>query len=235
MGSEMASGVQRRSAMSPLKTTCAVLAAGLLAAACTTAPEPDGTATATPSISPTTTATPGAETPSASPSVTPSPTQGGPLGDAAECENEELGYEVEYPGDWWANERIEPESEDLTPIPACQFFGPSEVELQPNAGLPNGTAIRFEIPEDMVEPPDDEIVSDEERTVADRDARVIETEPAPQEGFVPEGSLVYQYIIELADGRQLVAVTDNILQDDQRYAESKAILDAMMETLEIED
>ena len=231
----MASGVQPPKSMPPLMTTCAVLGAGLLAAACTTAPGPDDTAAATPSASPTTTATPVAETPSASPSVTPSPTQGGPLGDAAECENEELGYEVEYPGDWWANERIEPEDDVLTPIPACQYFAPTEVELQPNAGLPNGIAIRFEIPEDPIEPPDDEIISEEERTVADRDARVIETEPAPQEGFVPEGSRLYQYIIELADGRQLVATTGNILQDDERYAESRAILDAMMETLEIEN
>jgi hypothetical protein len=221
--------------MSPLMTTCAVLAAGLLAAACTAEPGPDGTAAATPSMSPTTTATPGAATPSASPSVTPSPTQGGPLGDAAECENEELGYEVEYPGDWWANERIEPENADLTPIPACQYFAPTEVELQPNAGLPNGIAIHFEIPEDRVEPSDDAIVSEEERTVDDLDARVVETEPAPQEGFIPEGSRLYQYIVELADGRQLVATTGNILQDDERYAESKAILDAMMETLDIED
>jgi len=225
--------------MRPFMTTCAFLAAGVLAAACTAAPGQDGTDAATASASPSTTATPaapdGSETATAGPSDTPSPTQGGPLGDAAECENDELGYEVEYPGDWWANDRIEPEDDGLTPIAACQYFGPSEVELQPNAGLPNGIAIRFEIPEQEIDAPEDEILAEDETTVDDRDARVVETEPAPQAGFVPEGSLVYRYIVELDDGRRLVATTDNILQDEERYAESKAILDAMMETLEIED
>jgi len=141
---------------------------------------------------------------------------------------------VKYPADWWANERVEPEDESLTPIPACQYFAPSEVELQPNAGLPNGIAIQFDVPNQRIDPPEDEIIDEEERTVDDRDARVMETEPAPQPGFVPEGSRIYRYIVELHDGRQLVASTDNILQDDAAYQQSKNVLDAMMESLELD-
>lgn len=204
-------------------------------AACTGTPGETGTLTPTPTgatATPTATASP---SPTATETASPSPTQGGPLGDAENCENEELGYEVDYPGDWWANERIEPEDENLTPIPACQYFAPNELELQPNAGLPNGIAIRFDIPDDQIDLSNDEILSEDETTVDDHDARVVETEPAPQPGFVPEGSLVYRYVIELEDGRQLVASTDNILQDDALYEESKGILHAMMDTLDIDD
>lgn len=227
--------------MRPLITTSAILAAGVLAA-CTGSPGLD--TGETPSASPTATAT-ATETATATASPSPtgeetasptaSPTQGGPLGDAGECENEELGYEVDYPGDWWANDRIEPEDDNLTPIPACQYFAPNEVELQPNAGLPNGIAIWFEIPGQEIDPSGEEVLSDDTTTIDGLDARVVETQPAPQPGFVPEGSHVYRYIIELDDGRQLVATTDDILQDESRYEESKAMLDAMMETLEIDD
>ena len=227
--------------MRPLMTTSAILAAGVLAA-CTGSPGLD--TGETPSASPTATAT-ATETATATASPSPtgeetasptaSPTQGGPLGDAAECDNEELGYEFDYPGDWWANDRIEPEDDNLTPIPACQYFAPNEVELQPNAGLPNGIAIWFEIPGQEIDPSGEEVLSDDTTTIDGLDARVVETQPAPQPGFVPEGSHVYRYIIELDDGRQLVATTDDILQDESRYEESKAILDAMMETLEIDD
>ena len=221
----------------------AILATAALAA-CTGTPGTDGGATPTPSptlatTSPSPTATPSAtETETASPtateSETPTPTQGGPLGDASECENEELDYEVEYPGDWWANERIEPDDDNLTPIPACQYFAPNEVDLQPNAGLPNGLAIWFDLPTEGVVL-DGEIISEDEVTLDGHDARVVEREPTPSAGFVPEGSRVYQYIIELDDGRQLTAITDNILQDDARYEEAKPILDAMMETLDLDD
>lgn len=220
--------------MRSLTRTCAILAAGMLAA-CTGAP--GATAILTPTPSPAeATATPTASpSPTGTATVSPSPTRGGPLGDAEDCENEELGYAVDYPGDWWANERIEPEDDNLTPIPACQYFAPNEVELQPNAGLPNGIAIHFDIPDQPIDLSTDEILSDEETTVDDRDARVVESEPEPQPGFVPEGSLVYRYVIELDDGRQLVASTDNILQDDALYEDSKGILDAMMDTLDIDD
>jgi hypothetical protein len=217
--------------------TPAILVAGVLVA-CTSSPGREGDEPA-PSPSPTATATRTATATAvpttdetASPTVSPAPS--GALGDATECENEELGYEVDYPGDWWANERIEPEG-DLTPIPACQYFAPTGVELQPNAGLPSGIAIRFEIPDQEIDPAEGEVLSQDDTTVDGRDALIVETEPAPQPGFVPEGSHVYRYIVELSDGRQLVATTDDILQDGARYEDAKAILDAMMETLDIDD
>ena len=220
--------------MSALKTPIAMLAAAVLAACNGTTGEtgiltpgesPSPTATVTVSPSPTETS---------SPSGSPSPRQGGPLGDAEDCENEELGYEVDYPGDWWANDRIEPEDENLTPIEACQYFAANEVELQPNAGLPNGIAIQFQ-ESDSVPQVSGERLVEESTTVDDQEAVRFEDRPEPSDPFVPEGSMVYGYAIEVGDGRYLVATTDNILQDDARYEESKAILDAMIETLEVDD
>ena len=223
--------------MRPPRTTSFILVAGILGA-CAGTPGTDATEIASASPTPATDTATETRSPTASPQTAParpSHTQDGPLGDAAECENEALGYEVDYPGEWWANERVEPEDANLTAIAACQYFAPNEVELQPNAGLPNGIAIHFEIPDQPIDPPEDEILSEEDTTVDERDARAVETEPAPQAGFVPEGSRVYSYIVELDDDSRLVARTDNILQDDALYEESKAILDAMMETLEIDD
>jgi hypothetical protein len=222
----------------------ATVAAGALSA-CTGAPGDDGGTTPQPSVEPATfspSATTTHETKAPSPAAsevamstpTATPTEGGRLRDASECENEDLGYEVDYPEDWWANERVEPDDDNLTPIAACQFFAPDEVDLQPNAGLPNGVAIRFDLLAEAVVL-DGEILSDDETTVDERNARVVEREPTPSPGFVPEGSVVYQYIIEFDGGRQLAATTDNIHQHDARYEEAKAILDAMMATLELDD
>jgi hypothetical protein len=229
--------------MRPITPRLAPLAAVVLVA-CTSSAG-DG-ATFTPSVStplePATSTAMASPAESATATVSPQETTSdraspapGPLGDADECENPELGYRVGYPGDWWANERVEPEDDNLTPIPACEYFAPSEVELQPNAGLPNGIAIRFELAEVLIDPPQEEIRDDRATTVDGHDARILETEPAPQPGFVPEGSRVYRYLIEVDDGRRLVATTDNILQDDAAYEASKDVLDAMMETLQIEN
>lgn len=210
--------------------------ATLALAACAT---PTTTPTRSP-VAPTLSPTP-ADTPSpvASPTVTgatsPAPGGGPVLGEAQECENEELGYEVHYPESWWANDRIEPEEEHLTPIAACQYFAPAELDLQPNAGLPTGLAIWFRMVEGEPMIGDgDTVLEERETTVSGHEALVIEREPAAQPGFVPEGSRMYQYAIELDDAHRLVVTTDDIHQDRHAYEESAEILDAMMETLEID-
>ena len=177
--------------------------------------------------------------PSSSSAVSTSPTttpgEGDGFEDAAECENTEVGYEVEYPADWWANERIEPSEDDpgFTPILACTYFAAEPVDLQPNAGLPSGIAIQFGVANE--EPVVSGDIVDEEAVSVDGRNAVLRVErPAPSPGFIPEGSLIYRYVIEV-DGGYLVASTDNILLDDEAYEESKAILDAMMETLDIDD
>lgn len=158
------------------------------------------------------------------------------FGDAAECENPELGYRVEYPAGWWANDLIDPGEDDpgFTPIIACTYFAPDPVELQPNAGLPSGIAVQFGAAD--AEPViNGEILEEEAVPVDGREAvrRVEQPEPSP--GFIPEGSLIYRYLIELDDGTYLMASTDNILQDDAAYEESRRVLDTMMDELDVED
>jgi hypothetical protein len=211
--------------------------AALTACAAGTGSPTSATQIATPSETASETATTSPSTSgAASASPTSTPGEDGGFEDAAECENTELGYEVEYPADWWANERIDPGEDDpgFTPIIACTYFAPEPVELQPNAGLPSGIAIQFGLSEE--EPIVSGDVLDEEAVTVDgMDAMRRVEQPAPSPGFIPEGSLVYRYVIELDDGSYLLASTDNILQDDAAYEESRRVLDSMMEELDIED
>jgi hypothetical protein len=173
---------------------------------------------------------------SASAAATAPSSPAGAFDDPQACENGELGYAIEYPGDWWANERIDPDDEALTPIAACQYFAPTAVQLQPNAGLPNGLAIWFRIPEGgMIVGEGDETLSRRETTIDGHDALVVEVVPQPQPGFVPEDSRTYLYAVELSGSRVLVASTDDILQDSDAYEASREVLDAMMATIAIDD
>jgi hypothetical protein len=167
------------------------------------------------------------------PDPAPSASMSGSLGLEGRCENEALGYVVGHPNDWWVNEEIAADAA-LTPVPACQYFAPTAVDLQPNAGLPAGLAIWFEL-RDVAPRADGEVRRSDEVTVDGRNAVVVEFEPTPQAGFVPEGAVVRQYHVELADGTFLVATTDTIHQDASAFRDSAVILDHMMETIEIEE
>lgn len=215
------------------------LLAGLALTACGgEAPSPSvDPISSAPSASAGVTATPmPTPAPSASAAATAPSSPAGAFDDPQACENEELGYAIEYPGDWWANERIDPDDEALTPIAACQYFAPTAVQLQPNAGLPNGLAIWFRIPEGgMIVGEGDETLSRRETTIDGHDALVVEIVPQPQPGFVPEDSRTYLYAVELGGSRVLVASTDDILQDRATYEASREVLDAMMATIAIDD
>lgn len=214
-----------------------MLAVSVLAAC--TAPGPQESPAARSAVTPSTVA-PSLDAPSpvgASSGATSTPADGaGSFQDPQRCENEELGFSVGYPSAWWANERIDP-AEALTPIPSCNYFAPDPVDLRPNAAVPAGIAIRFDLREGRVErweTAHDEILSREETSVDGHDAVVWEVAPTPSAGFIPEGSLVYEYIITLDGDARMVAATDNILQTDAAYEQSKAILDRMMETIDLD-
>ena len=226
-------------------TTFAILAA-LVLAACTGSPgvdtgdTPSAVATPTSSAAASGSASPTGDEETSAATATASPSDGS-LGDAQECENEELGYEVGYPEDWWANERIEPDEPTLTPIPECMYFAREPVDLQPNAGLPGGLAVHFDVREgqEAVDPElmesYGEILGQDDDTVDGRPATVWETEATNGTSFTPAGSRTYQYVIELEDGSQLVAITDSVHQDEEDYEATKPILDAMMDSLELDD
>lgn len=165
--------------------------------------------------------------PTPSPTATPTPTRAA-FEDPQRCENDELRFAVTYPGDWWANPRID--GDGPQPIPACTYFAPDEVDLQPGTDDLTGVAIRF----DLVGPDvsrSGEVISEDQVTVDGRIAVRVELEPQPQPGFVPEGARIFRYLVPL-NGSDLVATADDIHHD--AYEENKEILDRMMQTIEID-
>jgi hypothetical protein len=144
------------------------------------------------------------------------------------CTNETDGYTVEYPDGWYANEEI-PAAEGLDGIAACRFFGPAPFELQPNAGVPPGAAIGFQRVEQ--EPPvGGSLISSDTVSVAGTEATVREFE-VEAGGFVPPGTLYYEYVIPL-DAGYFVVSTDS--SRDGNYDENRRVLDLMMESLSLE-
>jgi hypothetical protein len=188
-------------------------------------PSPASTSTAPPSATP---------EPSDAPSADPSPSAAG-FENANRCTNDEAGYSVDYPADWWANERVVPESPG-TPIAPCVAFAEEPVELIPNSQLPPSVAISGGIteppPEDATQPM--EILSSRQTEVAGRAAEIVETRWTEDVFFFRAGDRLYEYRIELANGQTLVFSTHmNELFDAQAYAANMVVLDTMMETLEI--
>ncbi|HET6650953.1 MAG TPA: hypothetical protein VFH79_12460 [Candidatus Limnocylindria bacterium] len=188
-------------------------------------PSRGSTSTAPPSATP---------EPSDAPSADPSPSAAG-FENANRCTNDEAGYSVDYPADWWANERIVPDPPG-TPIAPCVAFAEEPVELIPNSQLPPSVAISGGItepaPEDATQPM--EILSSRQTEVAGRPAAVVETRWTEDVFFFRAGDRLYEYRIELANGQTLLFGTHmNELIDDVTFDRYKEVLDTMMETLEL--
>ena len=162
-----------------------------------------------------------------------SQTDGGVLGQAQSCQNDEVGFVVAYPEGWWANDPVEPSDPDLTPIPGCTYFAPEPVELQPNAGLPEGIHIWFD--QETQFEVTGEVVSEEETTIDGRPGFAVETESTGSSGFEPEGTRTYRYIVDMGDGSEVLVSTSTQYVDEAEYEEAKPILDAMMGTLDFDD
>ena len=214
--------------------TAVAMAAALMLAACGSVSSPAATTGDTPSPTPsaTATSTPTEEaTATASPTPTATASPQRVLGDAQECENEELGYRVEYPEDWWANEDIAGGSPGVADIEECTYFAREEVAIEPATQIPAEVAIWFSSQRSDTPESQGEVISREETTVDAHDAVVVEYEP-PVGGFSPEGTVIYQYLIDTDEGR-LAVITDAFGHPD--YEQNKEILDAMVETLELDD
>lgn len=149
------------------------------------------------------------------------------------CTNEEFGFSVSYPGDWWANEEVVPEDPALTPIPACTYFAEEPVEVRPNAGVPPQVAIIVALAD---EPPGDyrapvEVVESREVTVGGRRGTVEEVVWTEDTVFMAAGDRSYRYEISPPSGEAMSVGTSSTATLGA-YADHKAILDRMMETVE---
>jgi hypothetical protein len=174
----------------------------------------------------------------ASPALTPSPTtEPSPSADlfpnGNQCTNDEFGFTVSYPGDWWANEEVVPEDPALSPIPACTYFGEQPVELRPNAGVSDEVAIIVGLADEPLgdyQPPY-EVVESREATVDGRRATVEEGVWTEDTVFFAADDRSYGYSIHLPSGETLRVSTSSTATLGA-YEDHKQILDRMMETLE---
>ena len=189
-----------------------------------------------PSESPMPSAVP-APTPTASPSATVEPTTAPSAEPASkECTNDEIGYTVQYPSDWWANERVVPDAAGLTPIAGCVAFAEAPIELVPNSELPPDVAISAGLTEPPAGNPTQpvELLDGRELEVAGRPATMSEMQWTEDAIFFRSGDRVYEYRIHLPSGEILQFTTrTNDVIDHAAYEGYKAVLDAMMQTLEL--
>ncbi len=173
--------------------------------------------------------------PSDEPTIVPSASV---FPEGATCTNDEFGFSVTYPGEWWANEAVTPDDPALTPIPACTYFAEEPVELQPNAGLPDGIAVSVDLAEGPPgQPTGVEVIEQRETEVDGRPAVVEELAWTEDTVFQQAGDRMYSYRIRLADGQTLTISTDTAVSgaDATAYAEHREVLDRMMDSLAFAD
>jgi hypothetical protein len=137
------------------------------------------------------------------------------------CSNPELGYRVAFPGGWYVNQRVE--GGELEDVAACRFFSPSDFEVRPQTEIA-GVAVAIDTEASRPE-------GGTPTTVDGKTAFVMETETA-EDGFEPAGTRHYSYWIELGPDRWLVAGTSDAANFVGDYDENRAVLDAMMDSLE---
>jgi hypothetical protein len=141
------------------------------------------------------------------------------------CVDDVHGFAVEHPAGWFTNP-----DDVLTP---CALFHPEPFEVPRNAEIPIDLAVMID-----VEPVPIETISGDvlgrvdlargETTVAGHHAVRVESETTG-EGLHEPGIRTYQYFVELADDRTLVAATYDAGELD--FQRKRRILDAMMATL----
>jgi hypothetical protein len=145
---------------------------------------------------------------------------------AERCTNEEDGFSVAFPASWHTN------TGDV--VAACSFFHPDEFQV-PERTETLGVAILISrepvaFAAVAAEQPTRRDVTQEELTVADRPAVRLEY-VATREGLLPEGTPVYEVLVDL-DGSTLIASTQGL--DDLDFDANKAVLDQMVESLRLE-
>ena len=171
--------------------------------------------------------------------ASPSPAEESAPADVAECDNTEIGFTVEYPADWWANEFMPGDVEGLSEeqqsefdIPACTYFAPEEVEIVQGTAIPEAIAIWFSVRSPQEPESEGKVLSREETTVDGHEALVVEYVP-PAGGFTPDGTVIYKYLVSLADDEHVTARTNAYRQPD--YEDNKRVLDEMMDSITFED
>lgn len=223
--------------MRPVVCLIAVVAVALSTAACG-----DDDPVTDPTIFPPTptptapfTTPPGVTAPAMPPATTPPPT-GAPTesptatttpqdptqASFATCEAER--FAIGYPEPWWVNDEHQ--------APPCSLYHPTRLEVAPE-NLDAAVFITVdEVPyEEVLEAEQAGQVHNSEELVIDgQRAHVIER-TSTGEGLLPEGERAYTYLVDLGDAT-LVAATYTV--GDTDFQQDRAVLDAMIDTLDVE-
>ncbi|MGZ8481353.1 MAG: hypothetical protein ACXWWO_02730 [Candidatus Limnocylindria bacterium] len=156
----------------------------------------------------------------------------------SECEHTTGAYRAAVPEGWWVN----PEFDDaeLGSVSACRFFGPDDFEIMSAdryTPFPQGTAIWMEFLDEGCVGYVNPILDSRETTVDGYPARISRLAQGKLETN-PEHT--YEYVVTVTadaqcegDGEYILAFTRRDLAGD--YEENKAILDRMMESLQISE
>lgn len=143
------------------------------------------------------------------------------------CTHPREGFSVSYPAGWTTN------SGDV--VPTCTAFNPEPFEIPRDSEMPFGIAVVIDVEtvsyETIIEPSQwERILSDQPITIDGRNARRVEAE-STGEGLAPPGMRSLRYVVDLGNGRALVATTHDIEGTD--YQRNQEILGRMMVSLDL--
>jgi hypothetical protein len=143
------------------------------------------------------------------------------------CANTRRGYSIGYPSGWYTTH--------LGPAQACEYFDPEPFEILPGTEFPPTALFTARTSESveayvsqLTDPMFFETIRQEETTIGERPAVVVETEATGQ-GESEPGERTYGYVIDVG-GRAFVVLATG-LPGDERYEDFKAVADEAVETV----
>jgi hypothetical protein len=146
------------------------------------------------------------------------------------CENADDGYTIDRPEPWETNS-----ADAMAP---CSLFDPEPIDVDPGTQIPLDIAVRVTVDavdHERVATEDqrgEEVLAFDEPVVADLTTTRIEARAEGDTVLRPEGSVETRWLVDLGDGRTLVAATTDVAGD---YERNRAVLDAMVGTLTLTD
>ena len=141
------------------------------------------------------------------------------------CTNPQSGVSVSYPEGWFTNDDV---------MPPCSVFDPRPVELPRDSEIPFDISVTLSVQEhpfesDVRSTQWERILSRQETTIGGRRALRIEAE-ATGEGLADRGMRSLRYVIDLGNGRTLIASTHDAGGD---YEGKKEIVAQMVQTISV--
>lgn len=142
------------------------------------------------------------------------------------CSNARYRFSVSYPAGWSTN--------DGSVLPACSVFHPAPIEIPRESELPFELAVVIGVEETAFDPAVrssqwERVISSQRSVIGGRNAVRVESE-ATGEGLAERGMRSVRYVLDLGDGRTLVATT-NATSD--AYARNQEVLARMVATISV--